>query len=301
MPRILIVGCGDVGLRVARLLRGRAVIYGLIRSPERAAELRAAGIVPIVGDLDDPASLRRLAGLADAVLHFAPPPGEGFSDPRSAGLVAALGRGSLPRSMVYISTSGVYGDCRGAIVAETRPAQPANARARRRQDAERRLRRWAGRHGVRLAILRAPGIYAAERMPEARVRKGLPALLPAEDIYTNHIHADDLAGLAVAALFRGRANRVYNAVDDSGLKMGDWFDVVADHLGLPRPPRLPKAAVLAAVTPAMRSFLAESRQLANRRLKTELRYRLRHPKAQEALPARNDTEETQNRENNSQS
>lgn len=280
MLRILIVGCGDVGLRAARQLAGRARVYGLLRSPARAAELRAAGVVPVHGDLDDRMSLRRLAGLADVVLHFAPPPAAGVCDARTRRLVAALAAGgpaSLPRTLVYVSTSGVYGDCAGAVVPETRPARPQNARARRRQDAERTLRRWAAGVGVGLAILRAPGIYAAGRLPEERVRKGLPALLPDEDIYTNHIHADDLAGLAVAAAFRARRNRLYNAVDDSGLRMGDWFDVVADHLGVARPPRLPRAAVMAAVTPAMQSFLSESRRLSNRRIKDELRYRLRHP------------------------
>jgi len=284
MLRILIVGCGDVGKRAARLWHGRARFYGLVRRPEAAEELRAAGIVPIVGDLDDRRTLRRVAGLANAVLHLAPPPAEGTLDPRTRRLLAALGRRSVPRALAYVSTSGVYGDCAGEAVRETRPARPANARAKRRHDAEQRLRRWAGRHRVRLSILRAPGIYAEDRMPADRVRKALPALLAQEDIYTNHIHAGDLAGLCLTALTRAGCNRLYNAVDDSGLKMGDWFDVVADHLGLPRPPRLPRAEVLAAVTPAMRSFLTESRRLDNRRLKQELRYRLRHPRAQDCLP-----------------
>lgn len=279
--RILIVGCGDVGLRAARLLAGRARLYGLIRSPGRGAELRAAGVTPILGDLDDRASLKRLAGLADAVLHFAPPPGQGENDPRTRRLLAALGRGSLSQ-MIYISTSGVYGDCAGAWVTETHPAHPNNLRARRRADAEAQLRRF-GCHGSRVSLLRAPGIYAQDRMPAERVRKGLPAIVAADDVHTNHIHADDLARLAVAALFRGRANRLYNAVDDSGLKMGDWFDVVADHLGLPRPPRLPRGQVIAAVTPAMRTFLTESRRLSNLRIKWELRFRLRYPTVRDGL------------------
>lgn len=303
--RILIVGCGDVGLRAARLLRGRARVYGLIRNAERSAALRSTGVRPILGDLDDRASLVRMTAIADAVLHFAPPPAEGNADSRTRRLISVFGRASLacrarwqglkgyayrhgnnglrPHTLVYISTSGVYGDCGGEWVAETRPIHPQNARAKRRVDAERRLRRWAGRSGRRLAILRAPGIYAQDRMPEARVRQGLPALMPAEDIYTNHIHAEDLARLAVTALFRGRPNRVYHAVDDSHLKMGDWFDVVADHLGLPRPPRLARHEVMAAVTPAMRTFLAESRRLSNRRIKHELRFRLKYPTVREGL------------------
>ncbi|MDP2833924.1 MAG: NAD-dependent epimerase/dehydratase family protein [Pseudomonadota bacterium] len=281
MMRILIVGCGDVGLRAARLLAGHARLYGLIRSPRRADELRAAGITPLLGDLDDRASLKRLAGLADAVLHFAPPPALGDHDPRTRRLLAAIGRGSLAQ-VIYISTSGVYGDCGGEVVAETRPARPNNPRARRRADAETQLRRF-GRAGRRVSLLRAPGIYAQNRMPEERVKKALPAIVSADDVYTNHIHADDLARLAIAALFRGRRNRLYNAVDDSGLKMGDWFDVVADHLGLPHPPRLPRDQVIAAVTPAMRTFLSESRRLSNRRIKQELRFRLRYPTVREGL------------------
>ena len=290
MLRILIIGCGDVGLRAARMLRGKARVYGLLRSPERAGELRAAGVIPVPGDLDDRRSLGRLAGLADVVFHFAPPPPEGEGDPRTRRLVAALSSGestrrgaSLPRTLIYVSTSGVYGDCAGAAVPETRPARPHNARAKRRQAAERTLRRWAADTGVGLAILRAPGIYARDRLPDARVRKSLPALLPADDIDTNHIHADDLAGLAVAAMFRAGRNRLYNAVDDSGLKMGDWFDVVADFIGVSRPPRLPKDEVMAAVTPAMRSFLSESRRLSNGRIKGELRYRLLYPNVRVAL------------------
>ncbi len=298
--RILIIGCGDVGLRVARLLNGRARIYALSHSPQRFAELRAAGVTPLAGNLDDRASLRRIAGLADAVLHFAPPPGDGETDPRTRRLLAALAwRASLTcglsrktggqfpapareKALVYISTSGVYGDCRGEIVAETRKAVPNNARAKRRADAEAQLRA-SGRRGVRVGILRAPGIYAQDRMPAERVKKALPAIVAAEDVHTNHIHAEDLARLALAVLFRGRPNRLYNAVDDSGLKMGDWFDVVADHLGLPRPPRLPRAEVIAAVTPAMRTFLAESRRLDNRRATVELRFRLKYSTVREGL------------------
>ncbi len=310
--RILIVGCGDVGLRVARQLSGRARFFALSHSPERFAELRAAGITPITGNLDDRKGLTRLAGLADAILHFAPPPGEGEKDPRTRNLLATLGRGNKSQvasrksqaasrkwqvatnpgifhsplaarlSLIYISTRGVYGDCAGAVVAETRPARPNNTRAKRRADAEARLRDW-GRRGNRIGILRAPGIYAQNRMPAERVRKALPAIVAEDDVHTNHIHAEDLARLALAVLFRGKPNRVYNAVDDSGLKMGDWFDVVADHLGLPRPPRLPRAEVIAAVTPAMRTFLTESRRLTNRRAKTELRFRLRYPNVKAGL------------------
>ena len=285
-PTLLIVGCGDVGLRVARRLRGRYRLLALTTSGERVAELRAAGIVPLVGDLDRPAGLQRLAGLADAVLHLAPPPGEGRGDPRTAALLAALARRGGPRRIVYASTSGVYGDCGGARFDETRRVAPATDRARRRVDAERRLR-WYGRTtGARVSVLRIPGIYALDRAggdPRERVARRAPVLAADEDVYTNHVHAEDLARACIAALARGAPQRVYHASDDSALAMGDWFDRVADLAGLPRPPRLTRAQAADALSPMQRSFLGESRRLDNRRLKRELRLALRYPEVDAAL------------------
>ena len=258
-------------------------VYALVR--EREATLAAFGVTQIVGDLDQPASLRRLGGLADAVLHSAPPPERGEDDPRTRRLIAVLLRGSLPRHLVYISTSGVYGDCGGATVDECRRLQPQTARARRRATAERMLRKFGATRGCRVTILRAPGIYAADRLPLDRLRRGLPVFAAAEDAYTNHIHAEDLAGACVAALRRGRPGRVYNACDDSALPMGDWYDKLADAFGLPRPPRLPRAEVAALVPPVVLSFMNESRRLDNARLKRELEFRLRYPTVDAGIAA----------------
>jgi nucleoside-diphosphate-sugar epimerase len=280
-PRLLIVGCGDVGMRLLPLLAGRFRVFALTSRRERCAELRAAGAVPIVADLDQPHTLARLRGLAGWVVHLAPPQPEGALDRRTRHLVAALGKAAR---LVYVSTSGVYGDCGGALVPETRPVAPRNARARRRVDAERVLRAWAVGSGARLSILRVPGIYAAGRLPIRRLEQGTPALRAEEDVYTNHIHADDLARIVLLALFRARgAGRVLHAVDDTRMKMGDYFDAVADAFALPRPPRLPRAELQAAVTPMLLSFMSESRRLDNTRLKRELRLRLRYPDVAAAL------------------
>ncbi len=241
--RILIVGCGDVGLRLAALLRDRARIVATTRSPAHAGTLRRAGAVPLVVDLDDPRTLHRLRGIAPTVVHLAPPPASGESDRRTRALVHALG---AVERLVYVSTSGVYGDCRGAWIDETRTVAPATGRARRRVDAERVLRAWAQARGVRLAILRVPGIYAADRLPIARIADGTPVLLPSDDVYTNHVHADDLARAIALAIARGAPQRVYHAVDDSAMRMGDWFDRVADACGLARPPRVSRARTRAA-------------------------------------------------------
>ena len=279
-PALLIVGCGDVGLRVVRLLRGRWRILALTSSIESCAALRAAGAVPLVGNLDAPATLARLAGLSDAVLHLAPPPLHGTTDPRTTQLLHALARKGRVRRIVYGSTSGVYGDCGGARFDETRAVNPASDRARRRVDAEQRLR-WFGRaFGVRVTVLRIPGIYADDReggRPLERVARGTPVLVAEDDVFTNHIHADDLARACVAALHRGLPQRVVHASDDTEMKMADYFDLAADLAGLPRPPRLTREQAAAALSPMQLSFMCESRRLVNARLKRELRVRLSYP------------------------
>jgi len=285
-PTLLIVGCGDVGLRVAALLRDRWRLFALSSSPGRRETLRAAGVVPLTGDLDRPETLARLAGLADAVLHLAPPASTGARDLRTARLIQALARSPRLRRLVYGSTSGVYGDCGGERVDETRRPAPATDRARRRVDAEARLRHFGRAAGVAVTVLRIPGIYALDRAggdPRERLVRGTPVLAAADDVYTNHIHADDLARACVAALHRGRPQRVVNASDDSELRMGDYFDLAADLHGLQRPPRLSRAEAAATLSPLQMSFLGESRRLVNRRLKEELGVVLRHATVIEGL------------------
>jgi nucleoside-diphosphate-sugar epimerase len=287
MNRILIVGCGDIAMRVARLLRARYRLFGLVRNPLRVSEMRAAGIVPLTGDLDEPHSLHRLGGLAHTVLHFAPPPAAmgcgSVTDTRTRNLIAALSHGRLPQRLIYISTSGVYGDCSGAVVAETRPLHAQSPRAKLRVDAENRIRNWAMHCGVHASILRVPGIYAADRLPLERLKKGTPAIIDAEDGYTNHIHADDLARSVIAALRHARPNRAYHTSDDSQMKMGEYFDIVADAFALPHVPRVTRAEAQRVLTPMLLSFMNESRRLTNTRMKQELHVRMLYPTVADAL------------------
>jgi nucleoside-diphosphate-sugar epimerase len=279
-PRLLILGCGDVGMRLLPMLSDRFRVYAVTSQETRRAELRAAGAIPIVADLDQPHTLARLARLAKTIVHLAPPQTEGQTDRRTRSLTAILPEGA---TLVYVSTTGVYGDCRGQCFDETRPVHPQNARAIRRVDAEITLREWAKRSHSRLAILRVPGIYASDRLPIERLQKGTPALLPEDDVYTNHIHADDLARIIACAIFRARPGRVYHAVDDSIMKMGDYFDAVADAHSLPRPPRLRRSELQQCVSPVMLSFMSESRRLLNTRIKAELGVRLHYPDIHTAL------------------
>ena len=286
MRRLLIIGCGDVALRVVPYLLNRYRIYALTRSRARMPLLRERGVMPIAGDLDDAASLDGLAGIAHDVLHCAPPPNHGARDTRTSHLIAALAKGkSLPQQLVYISTTGVYGDCKSEFVDETYPLNPLTGRASRRVDAERQLRNWGRRSRVRICVLRAPGIYSPERLPLARLKSGTPALKSEDDSYTNHVHADDLACMAIAGLRFGHPGRMYNANDDSRLKMGDYFDLVADCYGLPRPQRISRAEAGARISPDLLSFMNESRRLSNRRIKQELRFKLRYPTVQDGIAA----------------
>jgi len=279
-PRLLLLGCGDIGMRLLPLLRRQFRVFAVTSNPQRCAELRAAGAVPLVANLDQAASLARLARLAKLIVHLAPPQSTGETDRRTRNLAAILPERAC---LVYISTTGVYGDCAGARFDETRTVRPGNPRARRRVDAEQVLRAWARRCSSRLVILRVPGIYAQERLPLERLQKGTPALLAADDVYTNHIHADDLARIVLAAIHHGQPLRVYHAVDDSDMKMGDYFDAVATALQLPAPPRLPRCQLQQQVSPMMLSFMSESRRLRNERLHQELGVRLRYPTVHDLL------------------
>ena len=279
-PRLLIVGCGDIGLRVAGHLAARMRVIALTSSPGRMDELRTRGILPVLGDLDQPRTLARLAGVATRVVHLAPPPGEGWTDPRTRALVAVLRRRNPPQVVVYGSTSGVYGDCAGAVVNETRTTRADTPRSRRRVDAERAVRFLGRSSGVRSSILRIPGIYAPDRpggTPRTRLLKGTPVLVAADDVYTNHIHADDLARACIAAMWRGKPQRIYTVNDDSQMKMGDYFDLAADLYGLPRPPRVPRSTAQNELPLMLLSFMAESRRLDNSRLKSELGLKLGYP------------------------
>ena len=288
----MIVGCGDVGLRVAGLLPTRIRRLALTSTPARMQELRDRGLTPLLGNLDDAASLRRMTGLATRVVHLAPPPNghpQWREDPRTRNLLQTLrlrGSAGLPQSVVYGSTSGVYGDCQGAVVSEVWRVNPETPRAQRRVYAENQLRFFGRSAGVAVHILRIPGIYAPDReggTPHGRLIKGTPVLRTEDDVYTNHIHADDLARACLAALWRGKPQRVTNTSDDTDLKMGDYFDWAADLYQLPRPPRLARQEA-AIQLPAMQlSFMSESRRLDNHRLKHELKVVLRYPTVIEGL------------------
>jgi nucleoside-diphosphate-sugar epimerase len=285
--RLLIIGCGDVGQRVVRVQRHVRVV-ALTSSPDRVVALRAQGVTPVVGNLDVPVSLQRLAGWATRVLHLAPPPLQGSTDPRSLALTRLLMRRSAPLSVVYGSTSGVYGDCAGAWVNESRTVNPITPRAQRRVDAEARVRHLGRLRSspVRVSVLRIPGIYAPDReggTPRERLLRGTPVLAQADDVFTNHIHADDLARACQLALWRGKPQRVYNVNDDSQMRMGDYFDMAAGLYALAKPVRISREQAQTELPAMQLSFMSESRRMVNTRMKRELRLQLRYADVKDGL------------------
>jgi nucleoside-diphosphate-sugar epimerase len=283
---LLIVGCGDIARRALPLLKGSYRVCALVRSPD--PRLAASGVEQIEGDLDVPESLGPVSGRAQRVAHLAPPAPTGSQDSRTRNLLAAFSAAAksgvmLPRRFVYLSTSGVYGDCAGERVDEARAPRPGTGRATRRLDAETALAEWGAREGVEIVILRVPGIYARDRLPVDRLTRGTPVLRPEEDVYTNHVHADDLAAILALALQSAHASGIYNASDDSEIKMGDWLDLVADRSGLARPRRVSRADASRLVPSELLSFMGESRRLSNERIKSDLGVRLRYPTVADGL------------------
>ena len=281
---VLIVGCGDVGRRVAALGRasGRRVL-GVVRSAEAVTELQRHGIEPCQLDLDERPA-RSLPAQARQIYWFAPPPAHGQTDPRLRGALEHL-RDRPGTRLLYVSTSAVYGDCAGTWIDEQAPLLPRSDRGRRRLDAERALADFAAIGGFSVVILRVPGIYGPGRLPEDRLRRGLPVVRESECPWTNRIHADDLARVASAAMARAPDGAIYNVSDGNPTTMTDYFLRCARLLGLPEPEQIPLAQAHARLTPAMASFLDESKRLLTTRLQRDLAVPLLYPDLAHGLPS----------------
>jgi nucleoside-diphosphate-sugar epimerase len=281
---LLVIGCGDIGLRVARLWPDQSRVTGMLRSADGAATLRAAGIYPWQHDLDSTASLQLPTHLTLAhlhVLYLAPPAQDALEDRRLQRFLAALP--ARPQSFVYISTSGVYGDRRGAWVDEGTPPAPLSDRAKRRVDAEQRLQIWQAATAARLTILRVPGIYGPGRLPLDKIKQGTPLIRPNEAPYTNLIQADDLARVCLAAVERG--NGIYNVADGNSITSTDYYLQVAHIAGLQPPPFIGLDEAQRVFDPVRLSFINESRRLNIDRMRTELRPHLQYTDLAEGIRA----------------
>ena len=268
--RCLIAGCGYTGLRLARRLQPRWQVTALARSADAAATLNAAGIATAPLDLDATVAPGALAKVADgaAIAYLVPPPDGGTSDPRLERFLAAVGP-ARPTVLLYMSTTGVYGDTSGAAVTEDSPVAPGNDRSRRRVAAESIARGWCEARGVRSVVLRVPGIYGPGRLPLERLRRGEPTLRPEDAGPGNRIHVDDLVAACVAALERP-VQGVFNVSDGNPATTTEFLQRTAALAGLPAPPLVAFADAAGRISPGMLAFLRESRRVDNRRMREEL-------------------------------
>ena len=275
---VLIVGCGDIGLRVARILQASSTrVAGLTRSAEGAERLRGFNVEPVMGDLDDAESLAGLPIGGKLVFYLAPPPGGGSVDGRMRRFCAAVAGGELPEKIVYMSTSGVYGDCGGALVTEETPVNAQTSRAQRRVDAETTLLEWGRANKVPVVILRVTGIYGPGRLPLARLQQGHPVLNEKESPPTNRIHADDLAAVCVAAAEKAADGDIFNVSDGQPGTMTGYFNAIADLLELPRPQQVSMEEANQLMNPMMLSYLKEARRMDNRKMIEQLGVVLQYP------------------------
>jgi nucleoside-diphosphate-sugar epimerase len=281
--KILIAGCGYVGRRLAAAL-GTETILGLVRSDESCTELADLGIVPVQCDLARSMPLSLTTGGAD-IYYLLPPPKMGAEDALMANFLQALQRSGVSRRIVYLGTTGVYGDCGGEWVDEQMPVRPVVDRALRRLDAEQQLRRWSEQSGSEVVILRVAGIYGPGKLPLQRLKSGKPMVAARFAPWTNRIHVDDLVQVLLAAMERGGDREIYNVTDGQPGNMADYFNQVADVAGLPRPPIVDPDEVGEQLSAGLRSYLAESRRIDNRKMLRELQVRLRYPTLEQGLQA----------------
>lgn len=281
---ILIIGCGDIGRRVAHLaLAAEAAVHGLVRSAEHAANLEQLGIHPIIGSLDEPVTLTGLPTRGATVFYFAPPPGGGVTDPRARNFCAAVPPGEEPRKVVYMSTSGVYGNSGGDLVTEETPPNPQTTRGKRRLDAENAFRDWGHNHGVPVVVLRVTGIYGPGRYPVSQLAGGQPVLFEELAPLTNRIHQDDLARICLAAGARGEDGDIFNVSDGHPTTMTHYFNAVADLLGYPRPRQVSVEEARQVMSPLMLSYMEESRRMDNRKMLAKLGVTLLYPDLEAGL------------------
>ena len=286
MIRVFIVGCGDIGLRVARLWGGEGALVGaLARSPESARRLEGMGIAAVKGDLDEPGTLVGLPVQGTLSYYLAPPPERGDKDPRMRAFLDCIPPGEEPEKIVYMSTTAVYGDLHGEWATEETPPAPAAARGRRRLDAEQAVLSWGRLRGIPAVILRVAGIYGPGRLPVDKVRKRTPVLAGSESPFSNRIHADDLARICVAAAKRGRGGGIYNVSDGRPGTINQYYCAIADMLGVPRPPEVTMSEARRVMSEAMLSYLSESKRVDNRKMREELGVELLYPDLVSGLAA----------------
>jgi nucleoside-diphosphate-sugar epimerase len=286
MEKIFIAGCGYIGSRIATLCRkaGDDVVC-MVRSEDKADELTADGFLTIKCSLDDPAGIPLLDVDGQKVIYLIPSPGGGIYDQRARNFISAISKSAPPEKIVYISATSVYSARDGSVVTESSETAPASAMGKRRLDAENVFRQYGASNGVPVIILRVSGIYGPGRLPLTQIHGGQPLLLESESGPSNRIHADDLADICLAAIARGQGGEIFNVSDGHPCSMTEYFNAVADALGVARQPQVSMDEARRVMTPLMLSYVSDSRIVDNTLMLERLGVRLRYPLLKDGLQA----------------
>jgi nucleoside-diphosphate-sugar epimerase len=284
--RVLIVGCGYVGVPLGTELAGLGhQVFGLRRSALADAELRAAGISPLHADITRPETLANLPRDFDWVVNCAASGGGTADDYRrvylegTRNLLAWLAS-APPRKFVYTSSTGVYGQNDGSLVTEASPAEPPGETGRVLVETEQVLREAAHARDLPAVILRVAGIYGPGRGFYFRNLVRGEARIEGEGRrFVNMIHRDDVVRAIIAALERGQPGEIYNACDDEPATQRDVFAWLAQQLNLPLPPSVPEDP------DAPRKRGVTNKRISNQRLRAELGCVLKYPTFREGYAA----------------
>lgn len=277
----VIIGCGDVGRRIARMLDEAGFpldqIFGLVNSSASAQACSVLGITAQRFDLDALQSDLQQCDQAE-IYYTVAPQKTGLKDQRTQALLEHFSAKKItPSKAVVISTTGVYGDCGGQWVDELSPTQPLTERGQRRLDLEQQWLAWGDAANVPIVILRVPGIYANSRLPVERIKKRTPVVAAKECGFTNRIHADDLAEIAVSAMRLAKSGEIFNVTDGTPGKISEYLQAVAKVLGEEPLPEISMAEAQTQLSEGMLSYLSESRKISNKKMLNELKIVLRYP------------------------
>ena len=278
---IIIAGCGYIGKLLARqLLKKKIPASGIVSSAASLAECKQRHIPCGIIDLDQPQADINLTD--HHLIYLAPPPASGKKDTRITNFLNAIEK-YPPARFVLISTTGVYGDCKGAWIDESAPLNPTAERAYRRADAEQQAQQYCPRHGIALVILRVAGIYGPGKLPLARIKSGQAIVNQQDSPFTNRIHADDLVNVCEKALLNPDITGIYNVTDGHPGTMYEYFTGVAAAMNLPAPPAISLEDARHQLSEGMLSYMAESRRINNKKLLNDFKLVLQYPRLKDAL------------------
>jgi len=280
----IIIGCGDLGKRIAKQLINRHEAV-LATSHQESSQkiLHNFGIQTISADLDTANSLSNINFQHANVYYLLPPPSDGISDTRMSNFITTISHNLAPRRIVYISTTGVYGDAQGEWITEKQPANPQTNRGKRRLDAEQQLISFCAQSSCEYNILRVSGIYCLNKLPLERLKAGVKALDLTIAPSSNRIHAKDLTTICLHTMRGNSCNQIFNAADGKPSSITDYFIKVANTFNLPQPQQISWQDAQTEVSSAMLSYLAESKKISIEKIKETFNFEPQYPDLETGL------------------